>query len=313
MMQSTLTYDKTTLLSLDNPYQQLIEENSLTTNLSGLNDLSAKEQIHIVTQLILSCPVEKIGDLMKKTAKIVQQKPSETSFGQCLQDGLTIYFNLEKACNPENSDPYQFFFESKTYPAQFNRFHKLSVALANRIAITLASQLAHYTPAEMICVLYKHVRMVFLGSDFAAALGQAFLVKDVLNLLNSPTPYKAFLDEEFSPSLLHQFAPLVKKHLTQCDAIAEKLVSTTPLKFLNTVQEQLEELAPKQAFKNKNFQNEPFIQLHASFHQALEQQQSALHQPIIHPSSLFQVSNNNPSDNASVSEEKSTASYSFMR
>ncbi|WP_019215676.1 hypothetical protein [Legionella tunisiensis] len=232
-------YSREELLKMDQPYELLVTDiTSMSASSEGLMQLSRKEKLHLVTTMVLQCPVNELNTFKSK----LQSLEPTTAIHALTIQALQVRTLIEALINPATTQSHTLLLENFNADL-FNQFQRLSHTLVNQHATLLATSLVDSLPQEQEHELITKLRSAFSNTQFLVTIGQALLLKRQLELLKGETPYELLKSPEFNIDLFHKFHVLVTHHLTsKTERIAQKLAEA-PREDLSKIGRQLEGLA----------------------------------------------------------------------
>ncbi|WED42915.1 hypothetical protein [Legionella cardiaca] len=140
------------LLSMENPYEKLIEEgDSLRESKEAIDALSPKELADLVSKIMLGCPSEKFSELNKKVSRtLVGTKFSQTVGQACVLSRLLETLNGET--------PHQAF--QRDFDVSL--FHKFSYLVAAVIPDmdSISEKLAQTAPQEKLSAISRQMTLL---------------------------------------------------------------------------------------------------------------------------------------------------------
>lgn len=214
-------YSREELLKMDRPYELLVTDlASMSASSEGLAELSRKEKIHLVTTMVLQCPV---NELTIFKSKLESLEPI-TAIHALTTQALQIRTLIESLIEPTTTtQPHTLLLENFNADL-FNQFQLLSHTLVNQHPTLLASSLVDNLPQEQEHELMTKLRSAFCNTPFLVTMGQALLLRRQLDLLKGETPSELLKSPAFNVDLFHKFHVLVARHLTsKTESIAQKL------------------------------------------------------------------------------------------
>ncbi|WP_131782039.1 hypothetical protein [Legionella gresilensis] len=229
------------LKNLPNPYKELFEDSdTMAENRDSLEQLSYQDKISVATKMVLACPNNQLRSLSLKSEELRHHQETEESFHRVLSRGLEVRHRIQAMADQQNPHPQNSLLDNEFNADLFNEFRDLKIQLTEQELTDLVYNLVLKTPDNQIQELNKNVRAGLSETKLGPALGEAFVLKRLLTLLQSSEPHQAFTSSDFNPALFHKHPHLVASFLIGREAeIAQRLANSNERAVINSGLEQL--------------------------------------------------------------------------
>lgn len=228
---------------INNPLY-LKEGETLVESVEGLEALSTKEKVSVITDLLLNTS-SKEADAFEEHCEdlgFLAANDEKTSFHRLFAIGLRVRKQIASLTDETNPAPNQCFLSGEFNADDHHRFSELSTCLINANCDAIAIRLAITTQKDDRRLLMRNIRTGLEKSNLVNAMNAAILLSDLLETLNSESPENMFTSKEFNPVLFERFPEPVAKFLQGREKdIAEKLAKA-PAELHKSIAECLEEL-----------------------------------------------------------------------
>lgn len=241
------------LLTMDNPYQELVEqdEEGLAEHTKELNAMKPQEMRQFAAKLVSHCPDDKLSALGLKKEALHHPKAAGTGFYEVLSQAYTIRMTVYGLGDERNKKPYRAFgaeFNADLY----NQFPGLLATLTADKEDAIATRLAMTTPEEEN--ILSSLRTIGEHGALFQAVSTAFeLRQEIKAKLLSAEAAKAaafFSSPRCSVDLYNRFPTLVNSLIGgREEELAEKLAQGGG-RSLQDIARKLEQLTQNAADKN---------------------------------------------------------------
>ncbi|STX50039.1 Uncharacterised protein [Legionella busanensis] len=229
------------LKNLSNPYKELFEDSdTMAENRDSLEQLGYQDKISVATKMVLACPNNQLRSLSLKSEELRHHQETEESFHRVLSRGLEVRHRIQAMADQQNPHPQNNLLGNEFNADLFNEFRDLKIQLTEQELTDLVNNLVLKTPDNQIQELNQNVRAGLSETKLGPALGEAFVLKRLLTLLQSSEPHLAFTSSDFNPALFHKHPRLVASYLIGREAeIAQRLANSNERAAINSGLEQL--------------------------------------------------------------------------
>lgn len=207
------------IVTLENPYEQLSDGDSLAENAQLLDALSVDEKNILATKIIASCPESKFKQYRYQLEALRVPNKTEGTFHSVIAEAYQVRQIIFALLDPRNQNPHRLFGEEFN-PVPFQRFSDLALQLLKSNEPAIAERLALCTPQETRSDISRNMNIAFPRSILASRVQVAFnLRNNIETLLLGDHPEQFFTSRDYNKetckTFMNMFWVLLKDRIEQ--------------------------------------------------------------------------------------------------